>query len=649
MNKRTASGLSIAFILIIFVALNVIAGAVFRTARLDLTERHLYTLSVGTRAMLKKLDEPITLRLYFSERLAANYQSLSAYGIRVRDLLHELAQAARGKLLLETIDPEPFSPEEEFAEAYGLTGAQSDSGEKLFLGLVGTNLVDGMETIPFFSPEREEHLEYDVGALIHALSTPEKPKLGIISSLPLETGPGGFLAAMQGGGQPYVIYEQLKKSFDVQSLKDDVRVIPPEIGALLIAHPVGLKPQALYAIDQFAMRGGRLLVLVDPFSESASQGQGQGPSSSDLAPLLATWGVKYDPKEVVLDRARALSVQYGVGAASESVPYIAWLRLKGDDLDRSDLIVSDIETIQLASAGYLEPVSGATTKFTPLLQTSLESSTVPSIVLSMGGDPPTLLEEFKSANKRFTIGARVTGPVKSAYPQGPPALEKPVAATDAATAWEPQAPLPAHLMESKSPLNLILVADSDFLEDRFWVSVQTFLGQRIAQPNAGNGYFLINAVDNLLGAQDLISLRSRARSDRPFTVVQALERRARDQYRAEEDRLKGEIDETEKRLRALQAGKKEGADALVDPTGQGAALSPEEAREVKRFQVQLAESRRKLREVQRSLRADVIALGDWVKLVNIALVPLLVAVIAILLAFLRRRRRYQAREAGAGG
>jgi ABC-type uncharacterized transport system involved in gliding motility auxiliary subunit len=647
MNKRAAAGLSIAFILIIFVALNVIAGAVFRTARLDLTERHLYTLSAGTRAMLKKLDEPITLRLYFSERLAANYQSLSAYGIRVRDLLRELAQAAHGKLLLETIDPEPFSPEEEFAESYGLTGAQSDSGEKLFLGLVGTNLVDGMETIPFFSPEREEHLEYDVGALIHTLSTPEKPKLGIISGLPLETGPGGFLAAMQGGGQPYVIYEQLKKSFDVQSLKDDVRVIPPEIGALLIAHPVGLKPQALYAIDQFAMRGGRLLVLVDPFAESSSQGQ--GPSSSDLEPLLTAWGVKYDPKEIVLDRARALSVQYGAGAASESVPYIAWLRLKGDDLDRSDLIVSDIETIQLASAGHLEPIPGATTKFTALLQTSVESSTVPSIVLSMGGDPPSLLEEFKSANKRFTIGARVTGPVKSAYPAGPPAPEKPSPTAQAATAPEPQAPLPAHLKESKSPLNLILVADSDFLEDRFWVSVQTFLGQRIAQPNSGNGYFLINAVDNLLGAQDLISLRSRARSDRPFTVVQALERRARDQYRTEEDRLKGEIDETERRLRGLQAGKKEGADALVAPTGQGAALSPEEAREVKRFQVQLAESRRKLREVQRSLRADVIALGDWVKLINIALVPVLVAAIAILLAILRRRRRTLAREAGAGG
>jgi ABC-type uncharacterized transport system involved in gliding motility auxiliary subunit len=647
MNKRTASGLSIVFILIIFVALNVIAGAVFRTARLDLTERHLYTLSAGTRAMLKKLGEPITLRLYFSERLAANYQSLSAYGIRVRDLLHELAQAAHGKLLLETIDPEPFSPEEEFAESYGLTGAQSDSGEKLFLGLVGTNLVDGMETIPFFSPEREEHLEYDVGALIHALSTPEKPKLGIISGLPLETGPGGFLAAMQGGGQPYVIYEQLKKSFDVQSLKDDVTVIAPEIGALLIAHPIGLKPQALYAIDQFAMRGGRLLVLVDPFSETASQGQGQGPSSSDLAPLLAAWGVKYDPTEVVLDRERALPVQYGAGAASEAVPYLAWLRLKGDDLERTDLIVSDIETIQLASAGHLEPIPGATTKFTPLLQTSLESSTVPSIVLQMGGDPPSLLAEFKSANKRFTIGARVTGPVKSAYPQGPPAPEKPEVET--AEARAPQAPLPAQLKESKSPLNLILVADADFLEDRFWVSVQNFLGQRIAQPNAGNGYFLINAVDNLLGAQDLISLRSRARSERPFTVVQALERRARDQYRAEEDSLKGEIDETEQRLRGLQAGKKAGADALVDPTGKSAALSPEEAREVKRFQVQLAESRRKLREVQRSLRADVIALGDWVKLINIALVPILVAAIAILLAFLRRRRRYKAREAGAGG
>lgn len=648
MTQRTAAGLSITFILVIFVAVNVIAGNVFRSARLDLTANHLYTLNAGTRTMLKKLKEPVTLRFYFSERLAANYQSLSAYGIRVRDLLSEMTRAAGGKLILKTVDPEPYSPEEELAESYGLTGAQTETGEKLYLGLVGTNLVDGMETIPFLSPEREEHLEYDIGALVHALATPEKLKLGILTGLPLEYGPGGIMAQMQGQpAQPYVVYEQLKKSFDVEMMKDDVKVIPAEIGALLVAHPVALKPQALYAIDQFAMRGGRIIALVDPVSES-SQGPGQqGPSSSDLAPLLATWGVKYDPKEVVLDRANALNVQYGMSGSRQPIPYIAWLHLEGDSLDKKDLIVSNIQSVQVASAGRIEPLPGATTKFTPLLQTSLESQVVPSIVLAMGGDPPSLLEDFKPQNKRYTVAARISGPVKSAYPSGPPAAEAPSA--DAPKPAESEAPLPAHIAQSQSPLNLILIADSDMLEDRFWVSVQDFLGQRIAQPNSGNGYLIVNAADNLLGSEDLISLRSRERSDRPFTVVQAIERRARDQYRAEEDKLKSEIAQTEERLKALQAGKKEGQDALAGVPGQGAALTAEEAKEVKRFQVQLAESRRKLREVQRDLRADVIELGNWVKLINIALVPVLVAIAAVVLADMRRRRRFKARAAGAGG
>lgn len=648
MTQRTAAGLSILFILVIFIAVNVIAGTLFRSARLDLTANHLYTLNTGTRSMLKKLQEPITLRFYFSERLAANYQSLSAYGIRVRDLLSEMTRAAGGKLILKTVDPEPFSPEEDLAESYGLTGAQTETGEKLYLGLVGTNLVDGMEAIPFLSPEREEHLEYDIGALIHALASPEKPKLGILTSLPFEYGPGGIMAQMQGQpAQPYVVYEQLKKSFDVEMLKDDVRVVPPDIGALLIAHPVGLKPQTLYAIDQFAMRGGRIIALVDPVSES-SQGPGQrGPSSSDLAPLLAAWGVKYDPKEVVLDKGSALSVQYGYGGSRQPIPYLAWLRLSGDSLDKKDLIVSDIQSIQVASAGHIEPILGASTKFTPLLQTSSESQTVPSMILAMGGDPASLLEEFKSQNKRFTIAARVTGPVKSAY-QGPPAAETPAA--DAPKSAEPEAPLPAHIAESKSSLNLILVADSDMLEDRFWVTVQDFLGQRIAQPNSGNGYLIINAADNLLGSEDLISLRSRERSDRPFTVVAAIEKRAREQYRAEEDKLKSEIADTEERLKTLQAGKKEGEGTLGGPQQSlGASLSPEEAKEVKRFQIRLADSRRKLREVQRELRADVIELGNWVKLVNIALMPLLVAMVAVVLADMRRRRRHKARAAGAGG
>ncbi len=557
-----------------------------RNTHLDLTENHLYTLSPGTKRILAKLKEPITLRLYFSEKVSADYQQINAYGQRVRDLLQQFASYAHGNLKLDVVDPEPYSPEEEMAEAYGLTGAQTESGDRVFLGLVGTNLVDGQETIPFFSPDREIYLEYDLASLISRLATPEKPKLGIITSLPLEMGPGGYMAVLQGGKpQPYVIYTQLKQNFDIKMLDKDVRLIPSDIQTLLIAHPVGLTPQTLYAIDQFALRGGRLIVMVDPYSEASaamSMGGQQPPGSatvSDLKPLLKAWGVDYDPKDIVLDRDDAVQVQYGQGGQAAVLPYYAWLRLAGNDINRKDLITGDIDTIQLASAGSISPVKGATTKFEPLLTSSKDAQKTESMVLQFGGDPQSLMNSFKSDNKSYTIAARVSGPIKTAYPGGEPP-ESVKADDDSKKSDAPPEPLPPQLMASKSPLNLIVIADSDLLEDRFWVNVQDFLGQRVAQPTAGNGFFIVNAVDHLMGSDDLISLRSRSKSDRPFTVVQAIERQAQERYRAEEQELQAKVDDTEQRLKELQGAAPKQASSLVeDKSNSGPALTAAQEKE----------------------------------------------------------------------
>jgi len=652
MTRRGAAFLSILLLIVCFVALNVASSALFRNTHLDLTENHLYTLSPGTKRILAKLKEPVTLRLYFSEKVSADYQQINAYGQRVRDLLQQFASYAHGNLKLEVVDPEPYSPEEEMAEAYGLTGAQTESGDRVFLGLVGTNLVDGKETIPFFSPDREIYLEYDVASLISRLATPEKPKLGIITSLPLDMGPGGYMAVLQGGKpQPYVIYSQLKQNFDVQMLDKDVRLIPNDIQALLIAHPVGLTAQTLYAIDQFAMRGGRLIVMVDPYSEgSAAQSMGgqQPPGSgtvSDLKPLLQAWGVDYDPKNVVLDRTSAVQVQYGQGDQAAVLPYYAWIKLTGNNINRKDLITADIDTIQLASAGSLAPTKGATTKFEPLLTTSADAEQTDSMILQYGSDPQSLMNSFKSSGKSYVVAARVSGPIKTAYPGGePPESVNADNQEDPKKSDAPPEPLPPQLMESKSPLNLIVVADSDLLEDQFWVNVQDFLGQRVAQPTAGNGFFVVNAVDHLMGSDDLISLRSRSVSDRPFTVVEAIERRAQEQYQAEEQELQAKVDDTEQRLKELQgAPSKQSASLVESQASTGPALSAAQEKEVHRFEDELVKARRDLREVQRELRADVISLGGWIKFLNIAFMPLLVAIGAVLLAVARRRRRIAAR------
>ncbi|MFZ1991785.1 MAG: GldG family protein [Alphaproteobacteria bacterium] len=659
MTRRGAALLSILLLIVSFIALNVASSALFRSVHLDLTANQLYTLSPGTKRLLSKLREPITLRLYFSEKLSADYQQINSYGQRVRDLLQQFADYAHGNLILNFVDPEPYSPEEEMAEAYGLTGAQTESGERVFLGLVGTNQVDGKEDIPFFSPDREIYVEYDLASLISRLATPDKPKLGVITSLPLEMGPGGYMAVLQGQQpNPYVIYTQLKQNFDVQVLDKDLRVIPEGIQTLLIAHPVGLTAQTLYAIDQFALKGGRLIVLVDPYSEtSAGQSMGgqQPPGSatvSDLKPLLANWGVDYDPGSVVLDRQRAVPVQFGQGDQGAVLPYYAWLRLTGKDINRKDLITGDIDTIQLASAGSLTPAKGATTKFEPLLTSSTDAQKTQSMVLQFGGDPQSLMNSFKSDYKSYVIAARVSGPIKTAYPDGPP--PEPAKPADDKNAngetkpATPPEPLPPQIKEGKSPLNLIIVADADLLEDRFWVNVQDFLGQKVAQPTAGNGFFIVNAVDHLMGSDDLISLRSRSRSDRPFTVVQAIERRAQDRYRAQQQELQAKVDDTEQRLKELQRASPKPAGSLVEEDkSTGPVLSAAQEQEMHKFEAELIKTRRALREVQRELRADVITLGDWVKFLNIAFMPIVVAIGAVLLAMARRRRRIAARQAAA--
>lgn len=648
LTHRTVALSTIVALVALLIGINLIAGPLLRGAEIDLTERRLFTLSGGTKAMLKKLEEPVTLRLYFSEKIAQDFPQVRGYGARVGDLLGEIAAASDGKVELDIIDPEPFSSEEDIAAAYGLTGVPTGTGEKLYLGLVGTNLVDGLETIAFLSPEREEFLEYDIARLIHALSRPERPVLGILTSLPLELGPGGFLAQMQGQARPYVIYEQLRQSFTLEMIEDGADRIPEAVSVLLIAHPGELAPKTLYAIDQFAMRGGRLIVLVDPHAESAAApGMGGQPMpgavrTSNLAPLLAQWGVAYDPQSVVFDRKRALSVQFGGGAGAEDLPYVAWLRLEAEDLARDDLVTADIDALQMATSGVLEAAADAKTTFTPLVTTSEESQKESSLILSFGGDPRSLLESFVSGGKKHVIAARVTGPVTSAYPDGPPKEEPKAEDESAGEPKPPEAPLPAHLGEATAPLNLIVVADSDFLEDQFWVEVQDFLGQRVAQPTAGNGFFLVNAIENMMGSDDLISLRSRQSSERPFEVVESLERTASERFKAEEERLRAEIADTEKRLEALRARTGEDG-ALVPEDGAAPVLTAEEQREVRNFEIALAETRLALREVERALRRDVTALGSWVKVLNIAGVPLLLLGAAAVYGLLRMRSKKGAR------
>src|SRR5690348_16172750 len=354
LSRRTYAIAAIVLAAIIFVALNIAADATFTTSRLDLTQNGQYTLAQGTKNILGKLQEPITLKFFYSKKVGAEYAQVNAYAGRVRDLLNEYAALSHGKIVLQEIDPEPFSEAEDQATANGLTGAPTQTGDLVYFGLVGTNTIDGKETIPFFTQDREPYLEYDISSLIYKLSHPKKPKLAIISSLPLEQGSGGFAAMLQGRGRPYVIYQQLKETYDTQMLQPNVTSIPADVDVLLIVHPGPLNDQQQYAIDQFVLKGGRALVFVDPNSEIAGaaspQGmqQGGGPTPSDLPKLFKAWGVSYDQNKLVGDRDLAQQVQTA-DPRNPIQAYPAWVHLTPDQFNKTDQVTASLQSMNLAT------------------------------------------------------------------------------------------------------------------------------------------------------------------------------------------------------------------------------------------------------------------------------------------------------------
>lgn len=635
-NRRLLDAAILIIAALLFLALNVLGSALFRSARIDLTEDGLFTLSDGTRAVLESLDEPVTLQLFFSDKLATDYMSIKTYGRRVRDLLEEYKSLAGDKLRLEITDPEPFTESEDEAVARGLQGAPTPDGGALYFGLVGSNSVDDEQTIPFFTLERERFLEYDLTKLIHGLGNPAKTVVGLITSLPLQYGPGGIQAAMRGNVQPNIIYDQLRQQTEIRMLAPGFEVIDEEIDVLLIVHPNQFDDASLYAIDQFVLGGGRAMVFVDPLSEVGSQPPAPGAPpaggvpSSNLELLFKSWGVALGDGEVVADRSYAQRVSLsGRDSRRQFADYIVWLAVPAAGLNAGDPVTGELNILHLGSAGYLSPLEGASTNFEPLVTSSADAMLLKSAAIGFMPDPEELLRAFRPTGEQYVIAARISGEVESAFPDGDPST----AADEAEEEQDEAAGIEearAHRSRSEGPINVIVVADSDMWEDRFWAQTQNFLGRNIIIPLADNAGFVINGVDNLAGSSELIGLRSRGVAARPFTLVDDIRRRAEAEYLAEEQRLQNELSQAEERIAALQS-EQPGEGALI--------LSPEQQAEIEDFRAEVLVTRQQLRVVQRNLRRDIEALEGRVKFINIALVPILVIVLALVLPVIRRRRR----------
>ena len=619
----------------IAIGINLFADARLGSVQADLTASHLYTLSDGTKQIIAGLKEPVTLRLFYSRKLGATVPSYGTYADHVREMLRDYASLSHGKVKVEYYDPEPYSDTEDQAMAYGLQGVPVDQGgEQVWFGLAGSNLEDDERTIPFFQAERERFLEYDLTKLVYELSNPKRPVVGLMTSLPMEGDPRAMMMSRGQGpaGQPFASDVLLRQTNTLKIVPTDAQVIDPDIQVLLVAEAQALSDATLYAIDQFVMRGGRLMAMVDPYSETAasipnSTGMPPADPHSDLKKLFDAWGIKFDPAQAVGDLTGAWRVRSNADDRVQAVSYVAWYTIR-DGLNRNDPATADLKSVTVASPGAIAKADGASIEFTPLLTTSPESADIPVDQLRVP-DPAKMLAGFKPDGKQRVIAARIRGVLKSAF-TGPPELAKDQKRPDN---------FPAYKAATDGPANMVVVADSDILADRFWVRIADFFGQPTATPFADNGAFVANLVGTLAGGDALIGLRSRGDTNRPFTVIAQMQSNAEAAYRQTEQTLQKHLEETEKQLRTLRSGGEE-----ADAKGKrDAVITPEQRAAIDAARADIVQTRQKLRAVQLALNRDISSLETTLRILNIVLVPVLLTILAIVIALIQRTRRARAR------
>ena len=616
MNRNLVSFSSLAVALVLLFAVNILSGLLFGNARVDMTEQQLYTLTPGSRAILDNLEDEITLNFYFSDSQLRDVPTIKAYAVRVEELLNEYVSLARGKIRLRVIDPEPFSEQEDEAVRAGVRGVPtSDVGDTAYFGLSATNTTDGEEVIGFFAPSNEELLEHDLTRLIYKLDNPEKPVVAIYSSLPVNGEQGGR-------GRPqspkWTITEQIGEIFEVRVLKGTQAKIDDDVDILMIIHPQMFDDASRVAIDQYVLGGGRTMVFVDPYSDVEiiptmpfMQNQQEPKPPSDFDQQLAAWGVRVDGTQLVGDYDAARRVTTSQNPGSKPEPYLPWLELKSEHFNQKDVVTRSLTTMYVATAGAIEKLPDSEVTVENLIVTGPNSGPVPVASIQFSPNPKEILGQFQPTGPQ-TVAVRLSGKIRSAYADGlPEGVE-----------WSGE-----RLTESDDA-QIVLVADSDLLHDRFWVQVQDFFGDRVAMPYADNGNFVINMLDNLSGSSDLISVRSRGSFSRPFTRIVDLGKAAEEQYRATEQQLQMRLQAAEQKLAELQ---QQGADAgLID----------QQAREeIDSFLQEKVAIRKELRSVQHDLRKDIDTLESRVKFINIGLMPLLIIFMALLAGLTQSRRR----------
>lgn len=621
MNKTNQSVIAIVIAAALFLTINVLGSVTLKSARVDFTEDQLYTLSDGTKTILENLKQDISLYFFFSKKVADDADpQISEFAQRIEELLEEYVAHAGGKLSLEVIDPELYSDEEDRANEFGLRAAPVQAGQ-VFLGLAATNEIDDEEKIPFLLPSREQFLEYDLTKMISGLDTLTKTKVALMSTLEMR---GSFNPQTGQPPQPWFIVETIESTFDLQHLPPTATEIPDDVTILMLVHPKELSAETKFAIDQFVLRGGNLLCFVDGFSErDMPPADPQNPMASleavvtsDLDELFTAWGIELIDDKIAADRGSAAEIRRQSGP----LPVLVYLQLGKERFQTEDPIAADLDNVLMLTPGVFKITEQGTTTVSPLITTTKDSSTVDRMTMAMGLDPESLLDRFVPDTEEYLLAARISGPANTAYPDGPLG-EDGMPIGEANPDW---------LSESASDINVIVVSDSDMLMDSAWVRVQNFLGTRIANPTADNGNFVVNALDNLSGSNDLISLRSRGRSRRPFDHVTEIRKRAEESVRIKEKALEVELSEAQRRLDELESERTD---------GQRQILTSEQREAIDEFRAEERRVRKELRGVKLEKKQEIDRLGTSLYAANTLGIPILIGIFGLFSLLTGKKKR----------
>jgi len=607
------------FLIFLFLFFNIIMFKILVNKKIDLTTDKLYTVSENTKSIIKNLSEPINIKLFFSNSLSKELSQIRDYEKRVRELLMSYKKISNKNITVEIIDPRPFTDQEDLANVYEIQGLQlNEEGERFYFGAVFSNSVDDTTVIPFFELDREQFLEYDLTKTIYNLANTTKPNIGLISGLPLV----GRVNNSQGNAQyerPFFIYQTLSEFFNIIDLSLEVSEMPENIDQLLIVHPKNLSDATLYAIDQFVMTGKGVTIFTDPFSEfdnNLSKPESEKDfSNSNLSRLFKSWGFDMKPGMVIGDIVNGRKVSLGPSNDQKIVTYVLWLAIQQNLLSTTDIITSNLDYIFLKSAGSIENLNtNSSLVIEPLISTSEESMLIERYKIQFRADPEQLLKDFESQDKSYIVGARIKGELGSAFTMED--IKKIELDTK------------QHINNIKDA-NIILFADTDLLSDNTWISEQDLFGRNSITPIADNGRMVVNSIESMSGGRNLIGLRGRGSSNRPFLVIEDLQKKAELSFREKQISLQNELQGTEDKLKEIQSNQLNSSENKTS----------EQNKTIEEFQRKILSIRKQLRDVQRQLNADIERLENNIKVLNIWTMPLIVIILYFFIKVFTEKRR----------